>query len=224
MKKVLIVGAGSGIGLALKELLKENSELITISRKASVEMDNVTHYQHDVLSDNPLPEIDELDAIVYCPGSILLKPFHRIKMDEFRADWELNFAGAVKVLQAYYPALKKSSSASVVLFSTVAAQKGMPFHASVAAAKAAIEGLTKSLAAEWAPQIRVNAIAPSLTNTRLAEGLLNTEVKLQASRERHPLKRIGEPIDIASMAHYLISDKASWITGQILHIDGGMSI
>lgn len=224
MKKVLIVGAGSGIGLALKELLKENSELTTISRNASVEMDNVTHYQHDVLSDNPLPEIDELDAIVYCPGSILLKPFHRIKMDEFRADWELNFAGAVKVLQAYYPALKKSSSASVVLFSTVAAQKGMPFHASVAAAKAAIEGLTKSLAAEWAPQIRVNAIAPSLTNTRLAEGLLNTEVKLQASRERHPLKRIGEPIDIASMAHYLISDKASWITGQILHIDGGMSI
>lgn len=224
MKKVLIVGAGSGIGLALKELLKENSELITISRKASVEMDNVTHYQHDVLSDNPLPEIDELGAIIYCPGSILLKPFHRIKMDEFRADWELNFAGAVKVLQAYYPALKKSSSASVVLFSTVAAQKGMPFHASVAAAKAAIEGLTKSLAAEWAPQIRVNAIAPSLTNTRLAEGLLNTEVKLQASRERHPLKRIGEPIDIASMAHYLISDKASWITGQILHIDGGMSI
>lgn len=224
MKKVLIVGAGSGIGLALKELLKENSELTTISRNASVEMDNVTHYQHDVLSDNPLPEIDELDAIVYCPGSILLKPFHHIKMDEFRADWELNFAGAVKVLQAYYPALKKSSSASVVLFSTVAAQKGMPFHASVAAAKAAIEGLTKSMAAEWAPQIRVNAIAPSLTNTRLAEGLLNTEVKLQASRERHPLKRIGEPIDIASMAHYLISDKASWITGQILHIDGGMSI
>ncbi|MBI1221118.1 MAG: SDR family oxidoreductase [Bacteroidetes bacterium] len=224
MQKVLIVGASSGIGASLLDILREDTEIFSLSRNVpSLEFFSGKHFTHDIMSDEPLPVIEKLDALVYCPGSITLKPFHRFKMDDFRTDWELNFAGAVKVLQAYYPALKKSAAPSVLLFSTVAVAKGMPFHSSIAASKAAVEGLVKSLAAEWAPLIRVNAIAPSLTNTRLAEGLLNTEAKIQSSKERNPLKKIGEPRDIASMAAYLISNEAGWITGQTIHIDGGMS-
>ena len=121
------------------------------------------------------------------------------------------------------PRLKKSGNASIVLFSTVAVQSGLPFHTQVAASKGALEGLTKALAAELAPTIRVNCIAPSLTDTPLAASLLNTEQKKEAIALRHPLKRIGTAGDIANMASFLLSPKASWITGQILHVDGGMS-
>jgi NAD(P)-dependent dehydrogenase (short-subunit alcohol dehydrogenase family) len=161
---------------------------------------------------------------VYCPGTINLKPFHRISIADFKQEMEVNFYGAIRLLQACLKGLKKSSSPSVVLYSTVAVQTGMGFHAGIASAKGAVEGLTRSLAAEWAPnKIRVNAIAPSLTETPLALALLSTPEKKEASDKRHPLGRVGRPEDIAEATVFLLSEKSSWMTGQILHLDGGMS-
>jgi NAD(P)-dependent dehydrogenase (short-subunit alcohol dehydrogenase family) len=161
--------------------------------------------------------------VVYCPGSIRLRPFHRLKTQDFLSDLEINLLGAVKAIQACLPGLKKADApASIVLFSTVAVKTGMPFHASIASAKGAIEGLTRSLAAEFAPRIRVNAIAPSLTDTNLAKTLLSDDGKRTAAAERHPLKRVGTPADIAAAAKFLLDDSASWITGQIIAVDGGM--
>jgi NAD(P)-dependent dehydrogenase (short-subunit alcohol dehydrogenase family) len=161
---------------------------------------------------------------VYCPGTINLKPFHRISIADFKQEMEVNFYGAIRLLQACLKGLKKSNCPSVVLYSTVAVQTGMGFHAGIASAKGAIEGLTRSLAAEWAPnKIRVNAIAPSLTETPLASALLSTPEKKEASDKRHPLGRVGKPEDIAEATVFLLSEKSSWMTGQILHLDGGMS-
>jgi 3-oxoacyl-[acyl-carrier protein] reductase len=155
--------------------------------------------------------------------TIVLKPFQRLTVENFLEDFNINFLGAVKVIQSCLDRLKKASDgASIVLFSTVAVKAGMAFHASVASAKGAVEGLTRSLAAEFAPRIRVNAIAPSLTDTPLAQNLLSSAERRQASAERHPLKRIGSPRDIAQLAAHLLSDSGSWITGQIIHVDGGM--
>ena len=165
---------------------------------------------------------DRLDGIVYCPGSINLKPFSRIKPEEFLADFNLQVVGAVKLIQQVLPLLRKSANPSVVLFSTVAVQKGLPFHSQVSASKGAIEGLTRALAAEFAPSIRVNCIAPSLTDTPLAASLLNTEQKKEANALRHPMKRVGTARDIAEMAAFLLSAKSSWMTGQIIGVDGGM--
>jgi NAD(P)-dependent dehydrogenase (short-subunit alcohol dehydrogenase family) len=178
--------------------------------------------QAEFLNLEGLPDV--VDGIVYCPGTIRLKPFHRLTMDDFLEDWQVNFLGAVKTIQACLPRLKKSTSgAAIVLFSTVAVKTGMPFHASVAGAKAAVEGLTRSLAAEFAPRIRVNAIAPSLPDTPLAQSLLSSEEKRKASAERHPAKRIGTPQEMAQIAVHLLSDAGAWMTGQIIHVDGGMS-
>jgi NAD(P)-dependent dehydrogenase (short-subunit alcohol dehydrogenase family) len=163
-----------------------------------------------------------LDGLVYCPGSILLKPFKSLGVQQFQADFELNVLGAVRCLQAAEGALKKGNAPSVVLFSTVAVKKGMPFHASIAAAKGAVEGLARSLAAEWAPIVRVNAIAPSLTDTPLAERLLASEEKRKAAADRHPLKRVGTAAEMASLAAYLLSPAAGFITGQVVGADGGM--
>jgi 3-oxoacyl-[acyl-carrier protein] reductase len=168
-----------------------------------------------------LPEV--LDGVVYCPGTINLKPFHRLTQADFAHDWLVNVMGAVATLQAVMPKLKNAERASVVLFSTVAVGLGMPFHASIASAKGAVEGLTKSLAAEWAPKIRVNAIAPSLTQTSLVEKLLASEEKIEAAGKRHPLQKIGSPEEIAALVTFLLGDDSTWITGQILHVDGGLS-
>ncbi|MEM9025142.1 MAG: SDR family oxidoreductase, partial [Bacteroidota bacterium] len=176
----------------------------------------------DVLND-PLPDLDvPLSGLVYCPGSINLKPFRGLSEEAFLEDWKINVLGAVRCLHHYEAALKASGHASVVLFSTVAVQTGMPFHASVAAAKGAVEGLTRSLAAEWAPTIRVNAIAPSVTDTPLAARLLRNERQMEAARERHPLKRYGAPEDIAGATAFLLSQEARWITGQVMAVDGGL--
>jgi NAD(P)-dependent dehydrogenase (short-subunit alcohol dehydrogenase family) len=190
------------------------------------DLSGVHHLTLDVTADSldleGLPEV--LNGMVYCPGTIQLKPFQRITIDEFVEDLQVNFLGAVRTIQACLTRLRKSKTgASVVLFSTVAVKTGMPFHASVAGAKAAVEGLTRSLAAEFAPRIRFNAIAPSLTDTPLAQDLLSSEEKRQASADRHPLKRIGTPQEIAGLAIYLLSNSSAWLTGQIIHIDGGMS-
>jgi 3-oxoacyl-[acyl-carrier protein] reductase len=169
-----------------------------------------------------LEDLGELNGLIYCPGSINLRPFNRLTEDDYINDFQLNVMGAVKCINASLKNLK-AGNGSVVLFSTVAVQQGMAFHASVAASKGALEGLTRSLAAEFAPSVRVNCIAPSLTETPLAEALLSNERKREASEQRHPLKRVGKPEDIASMAVHLMSENASWMSGQVISIDGGMS-
>ncbi|MDA7748179.1 MAG: 3-oxoacyl-[acyl-carrier protein] reductase [Bacteroidia bacterium] len=216
-KRVLIVGGNTGIGAALNEqLLAEGVETILISRNQG---------GVDVLDDEPnFPVIDgAIDALVYCPGSINLKPFRGLKISDFQHDMDVNYFGAVKTIKNYLPNLKESKDASIVLFSTVAVQKGMPFHSSIAGAKGAVEGLTRALAAELAPSIRVNCVAPSLTDTPLAEKLLRNEKQREGAEQRHPLKAIGEAVDVAHMANFLISDKARWMSGQIIGVDGGMS-
>ena len=216
-KRVLILGGNTGIGAALNEqLLAEGVETILISRNQG---------GVDVLDDEPnFPVIDgAIDALVYCPGSINLKPFRGLKISDFQHDMDVNYFGAVKTIKNYLPNLKESKDASIVLFSTVAVQKGMPFHSSIAGAKGAVEGLTRALAAELAPSIRVNCVAPSLTDTPLAEKLLRNEKQREGAEQRHPLKAIGEAVDVAHMANFLISDKARWMSGQIIGVDGGMS-
>lgn len=228
MPNILIIGASSGIGQALaKELISEGYQVYgTFNKTTSLSTDGFSKIQPlNVLDENLdfsfLP--DSLDGLVYCPGAVNLKPFARIKPEDFVADYQLQLVGAVKVIQACLPKLKNSPTASIVLFSTVAVQTGFNFHSLVASSKGAVEGLTKALAAEFAPKIRVNCIAPSITDTPLAVALLNTDEKKEANAQRHPLKKIGKPEDLASLAAFLLSEKSSWITGQVLHADGGMS-
>lgn len=227
MANYFIVGASSGIGKQLATQLSEAGHKVfgTFNKTAvSENILNVEYHSMDVLAEVSVDFLPEtIDALIYCPGSINLKPFTRIKVADFLSDFDLQVGGAVKVIQAVLPRLKAAEHSSIVLFSTVAVQTGLPFHTQVAASKGAIEGLTKSLAAEFAPKIRVNCIAPSLTDTPLAAMLLNNDQKKEANAERHPLKRIGSTEDIANMAEFLILDKAAWITGQIMHVDGGMS-
>jgi NAD(P)-dependent dehydrogenase (short-subunit alcohol dehydrogenase family) len=225
-KKIAIIGASKGIGLALAQQLAELGHEVyaTYAKTApSLQHQNITWQQLDVLAPTPLDLPEILDGLVYCPGTIALKPFNRFSPTDFQTDYQLQVLGAIQSIQTALPALKKSEQAAIVLFSTVAVQQGLPFHSLVSASKGAIEGLTRALAAELAPKIRVNAIAPSLTNTPLAENLLNSDAKREANAARHPLKRIGEASDIAHMAAFLLSDHASWVSGQILHVDGGIS-
>ncbi len=224
MKNFLIIGASSGIGKQLAEDLSSSNHVVGTYYKNALAHDAIKYVHYDALSSESLSDMPEIiNGLVYCPGSIDLRPFARIKAEDFVKDYTLQVLGAVKVIQQLLPNLKKADQASIVLFSTVAVQTGFPFHSLVSSSKGAIEGLTKALAAEFAPKIRVNCIAPSLTNTPLASGLLSSEEKIASNAQRHPLKRIGSPADIASLAQFLLSDKSSWITGQIMHIDGGMS-
>lgn len=228
MKNYLIIGASSGIGKNLAVMLADSGNKVYgtfCTKPLETSAEGPEYHFCNVLEDNLdlsfLP--DTLDGLVYCPGNITLKPFGRISPEEFLQDYNLQVVGAVKVIQAVLPKLKSSESASIVLFSTVAVKSGFSFHTRVSASKGAIEGLSISLAAELAPKVRVNCIAPSLTDTPLAESLLNSEAKREANAQRHPLKRIGNVNDIAEMAGFLISDKSGWITGQVFHVDGGIS-
>ena len=222
MKNIIVIGGSKGIGKAIVNALLENNKVYNISRTAPEEQhNNLVHHSLDVLADD-LPDIPALDALIYCPGSINLKPISRLKLDDFRNDFEINVIGAVKTIQHFLPALNNGSNPSILLFSTVAAKLGMPFHASVAAAKAAVEGLAKSLGAEFAPLIRVNAIAPTVTNTDLAAKLLRNERMIENITERHPLKKYLQPNEVADLASFLISDKATSISGQIFELDCGI--
>jgi len=228
-KHLLIIGGTSGIGAELVSQLIGQGHQVTVISRGIASLSNpqaAVSYHHADVTDHqqPLPVIDQpIDGLVYCPGSINLKPFRSLKTDDFVQDFQVNLVGAVRCVQQYLPKLQAAANPSVILFSTVAVKTGMSFHASVSAAKGAVEGFGRSLAAELAPKVRVNVIAPSLTATPMAEKLTNSEAKLKASEERHPLKRIGQAAEIAAMARHLLSDEAGWITGQVFHIDGGMS-
>lgn len=222
MKSVLIIGGSSGIGKSLVTILLETTNIFSISRtSAEITHPNFKEFTCDVLHDE-LPKIDQIDALVYCPGSINLKPITRLKQEDFLNDFSINVLGAVKVIQEYLPILKQSKTPAILMFSTVAVKIGMPFHASVAASKGAVEGLVKSLAAELAPLIRVNAIAPTLTGTTLASKLLRNDRLKEMSAERHPLKRYLQPEEVAEMASFIISDKGLALSGQVFEMDCGI--
>lgn len=228
-RNILVVGGSSGIGLELvKELQSAGDNVYVWSREERelTSIPGVQHYAVDVLTDElPKQDLpDTLHGFAYCPGSINLKPFRGLKPEQFRSELEINLIGAVRCLQSVERHFKKADQAAVVLFSTVAVQRGMAFHAGVAAAKGAVEGLTRSLAAEWAPRIRVNALAPSLTDTPLAASLLSSDEKRQSLGERHPLKRVATAAEVAALAKYLLSAEAGFITGQVIGIDGGKSV
>lgn len=222
MKKILVVGGSKGIGNAIVQQLIKDHTVYNFSRTApSLTHDNLQHFSGDILTDD-LPNIEALDSIIYCPGSINLKPISRLSLNEFREDFEINVVGAVKTIQHYLPLLKKGNKPSIVLFSTVASTLGMPYHASVAASKSGVEGLMKSLGAELTPTIRVNAIAPTVTDTDLASKLLRNDKMIESITDRHPLKKFLNPDEVANMAVFLISDKASAISGQVLKMDCGI--
>ena len=227
-KNILVVGGSSGIGLSvIGSLIKNGANVYNISRTASAEWPaGVNHLTLDILSDiNPvtgfLPE--QLHGLLYSIGSINLKPFARLTEDDFLNDYRKNVLGAAKIIQQSLKALKASGGASVVMISSVAARTGMSFHGSISGAKGAVEGMALSLAAELAPnRIRVNVVAPSLTDTPMAQHLLNTPERKDASNKRHPLGKYGTPEDISAAIAFLLSDESSWITGQVIGIDGGL--
>jgi len=224
MKNILLIGGSHGIGLSLAKELQKNHNVFVASR-TNEELKNleVTHIPFDVTTDSleasSLP--DEIDGFAYCPGSINLKPFKMMSLDTFHEDMQLNFFSLVKAVKVIIPKMVEGSS--MVFFSTVAVGTGMPFHTSVAAAKGAIEGFAKSMAAEYAPKIRVNVVAPSLVDTSLAKRLLSNDRKREMMSQRHPLKRVGQAEDIANIAAFLLSEQSSWMTGQVVGVDGGMS-
>lgn len=225
-KNILFIGGSHGIGFEAAKLIAPHHRLIIASRTSEDLGDlDVEHFEFDATKDDisnlDLP--DTIDGLVYFPGSINLKPFKMLKPEAFQEEMQLNFMSLVKVVQGLLPRLKNSEQASLVFFSTVAVKMGMPFHTSVAAAKGAIEGFSKALAAEYAPSFRVNVIAPSLTNTPLAEKLLSNEDKKKKMDDRHPLKRVGEAKDIANLVEFLLSEKSNWMTGQVVGMDGGLS-
>lgn len=222
MRTIVIIGGSKGIGNAILNNLLESHKIVNISRTApEATHDNLTHYSCDILADE-LPDLENVDSLVYCPGSINLKPVSRLSLDDFRADFEINVLGAVKSVQKYLPQLKNGENPSILLFSTVASKLGMPFHASVATSKSGVEGLVKSLGAELAPTIRVNAIAPTVTNTELASKLLRNERMIENITERHPLKRFLNPQEVAATAAFLLSDNAASFSGQIFEMDCGI--
>ena len=223
MGKYIVVGGSRGIGNAIVENLLSSHEVVNISRtNPTNQSSNLEHHSCNVLKDE-LPDIESADGLIYCPGSINLKPINRLSVDDFKEDFNINVIGAVKAVQKYLPALKNGTNPSVVLFSTVASDMGMPFHASVAASKSAVEGLTKSLGAELAPTIRVNAIAPTVTDTELAAKLLRNERQVEGMKDRHPLKRFLQPQEVADMATFLLSEKAQSLSGQVFKMDCGIT-
>jgi 3-oxoacyl-[acyl-carrier protein] reductase len=225
-RNIVIVGGSHGIGAALAgRCIEQGAQVTVIARTRGSVPAAAKFIEGDATNENfsSLALPDSVDGLVYAPGSINLGPLRSVNLSTVREDFELNVIGAIRTLQMALVALKKSGRASCVLFSTVAVAQGLPMHTSIAAAKGAIEALTRTWAAELSPTVRVNCIAPALTDTRLAEKFLGTEEKRAAMAAKYPLGRVGSVDDIAAAAEYLLSDASSWMTGQVLHVDGGMS-
>lgn len=227
MKNYIVIGGSSGIGKELVNLLAAEGAnvLATYNENETADRENVKYIHFDVTKDtlnlDDLPT--EIHGLAYCPGSINLKPFSRFTDEDFMQDFQLQVLGATKVIRQLLSRMKKTKKSAIVLFSTIAVQSGFSFHSQVAISKGAIEGLTRALAAELSPRIRVNAVAPSLTNTDLASKFLDTPEKADLQAQKNPLKKVGEAKEVAEAAAFLLTDKSSWITGQILHVDGGFS-
>ena len=222
MKNIVIIGGSKGIGHAILLQQLENNLVYNISRNSpEISHPNLKHFTADVLQD-ALPELENIDTLIYCPGSINLKPFGNLSIDDFKNDFEINVIGAVKAIQKYLPTLKKGTDPSIVLFSTVAAKLGMPFHASIATAKAGVEGLVKSLGAELASAVRINAIAPTITETTLSANILRNDRMKENMTERHPMKGYLKAEEVAEMANFLISKNAKSISGQVFEMDYGI--
>lgn len=222
MKNIVIIGGSRGIGNAILVQQLKNNLIHNISRNTpEVSHPNLLHYAVDVLVDT-LPDIDKIDTLIYCPGTINLKPFTSLSIDDFKNDFEINVIGAVKTIQKYLPVLKKGTDPSIILFSTVAAKLGMPFHTSIATAKAGVEGLVKSLGAELASVVRINAIAPTITETALSATILRNDRMKESMVERHPMKGYLKPEEVANMADFLISENSKSISGQVFEMDYGI--
>ena len=225
-KNILIIGASSDIGLEICKLANADGHNIYATSRDDVNANNFDNFIQldpnkslDVLDDLP----EDIDGLVYCPGTINLRSLQRLTLEDIKNEMEVNFYGAFNIIKKVLPNLKKNDGASVVLFSTVAVKTGMPMHSSIAAAKGALEGLAKSLAAELAPRVAINCIAPSIVDTKLAANILSTDERKQASADRHPLKTIGSINSIANSAYFLLQAKENWISGQIFRPDGGLS-
>ena len=222
MKNIVIIGGSKGIGKAILQQQLENNRVYNLSRTSpEFTHPNLKHFEINALQD-ALPDIENIDVLIYCPGSINLKPIMSLSIDDFKNDFEINVIGAVKVIQKYLPNLKKGTNPSIVLFSSVAAKMGMPFHASIATAQAGVEGLVKSLGAELASVVRVNAIAPTITDTTLASNILRNDRMKENMIERHPMKNYLQAEEVAEMVDFLISEKAKSISGQIFEMDYGL--
>jgi|TARA_B110000003_G_scaffold10322_1_gene10542 NAD(P)-dependent dehydrogenase (short-subunit alcohol dehydrogenase family) len=215
--RVLLVGASSDISMSLQNNFSSNYEFISLSSNS--DFSSIDNF--NILDPSTFLEIDSIDGIVYFPGSINLKPFKRLSMDEFKKDYDINVLGLLNILKFYQS--KLTIDASVVFISSVAASVGMPFHSSISMCKSSLEALARSLAAEWAPKVRVNCVAPSLVNTKLSERFFRNEKQQEQMNSRHPLNKTGNPEDISNAIEFLLSKKSSWVTGQILNIDGGIS-
>jgi len=223
MRTIVIIGGSKGIGKSLISNLVDNNKVINLSRTTpEITHHNLTHFKRNIISDE-LPYLEKIDALVYCPGSINLKPIKLLTSKDFREDFEINVIGAVTAIKTYLSSLERSNNPSIVLFSSVATSLGMPYHSSIAASKSGIEGLVKSLGAELASKIRINAIAPTVTETELSSKLMRNSKMRELLAERHPLKKYLSPQEVADMATYLISEKSSPITGQIFKLDCGIA-
>ena len=221
-KTYIFAGSSSAIAKASAASLSSlGHKVIQISRSIP---EGEQQFQVDKYEMGSFPKLEEkVHGLVYYPGTINLKSFGQLTMQDFQQDFSIHVLGAVAFVKSYMNLLEKDGKSSIVFISSVAGSVGMPFHSSVSVSKAAIEGLTKSLAAELAPAVRVNAIAPSLVNTPLGERFVNTPEKLSAIEKRNPMKKVGDPTDIANMINFLLSEQSSWITGQVLGVDGGMN-
>ena len=226
--KFVVAGGSGGIGLGIvKRLVAEGNEVIVLSRTSDglAGLDGVNHVEVDLAKDEVTKDMlpDQINGLAYCPGTLNLATFRRLTPEVFRSDFEVNVVGAVKVIQAATQGLKAAEQSSVLMFSTVAVGQGMVAHASIAASKGAIEGLTRSLACELAPKVRVNCIAPALTDTPLTSKFFAEPDKVEAMGAKYALKRTGTVDDLAEMSCFLLGAKSGWVTGQIIGVDGGMS-